>query len=190
MLPAVAHARARSPSCSNSHPVTLNGGMRMPAWYDIVSLTDRGVEEDRLGMERTAAYITSLIDEQVQAGIPASRIVLGGFSQGGMCTLFTALTTRFKLGGLVVLSGYMPLYRTDFATAPPAARNLETPLFMAHGRDDPVVRFDYGEMSAKHLSTAVGMTNVTFKAYSGLAHSASDEELADVGRFLRGILYQ
>lgn len=168
--------------------MTLNGGMRMPSWYDIVSLTDRGSHEDRDGLERTASYVLSLIEAEVSSGIPSSKIVLGGFSQGAASTHFVSLTTDKKLAGFVALSGYLPLFRTVFASAPMSTVNNETPRFCGHGTADPVVRFEYGAASAKHLES-IGVKDVTMKSYSGAGHTATEEEVMDVAQFLRRILY-
>ena len=99
--------------------VTLNSGVQMPAWFDLKSFNPNG-PEDEAGVKAAAAYVNSLIEAEVEAGIPSARIILGGFSQGGALSLYTALTSRHKLAGVVVLSCWMPLHK-QLATLDPAS---------------------------------------------------------------------
>lgn len=117
-------------------PVTINGGIPMPAWYDIrdAALDQR---EDPEGMRRSQAAIEALIAREVERGIPTSRIVLMGFSQGCAMTLLTGLRYPERLAGLVGLSGYLPLLGATAAER--SAANAEVPIFLAHGRQDQVV---------------------------------------------------
>ena len=132
-------------------PVTINGGMRMRSWYDIVSF-DLAGRADSKGVDESVARVEALIAREVARGTPASRIIVAGFSQGGAVTLATGLRRSEALGGLVALSTYLPLGPDALARldeVPAAARRQ--PLFLAHGRHDPVVPFAAGQDAARRL---------------------------------------
>ena len=116
--------------------VTINGGMPMRAWYDILNM-DLVRREDEAGLRESFAQIHQLIDSEIAAGVPAQRIVLGGFSQGCAVTLGAGLRCRHKLAGLLGMSGYMPL--ADSFEAERSEANHGTPVFLAHGRNDAVI---------------------------------------------------
>ncbi|CAE7180444.1 Lypla1, partial [Symbiodinium pilosum] len=99
-------------------PVTLNGGLPMPSWYDIAGLEDRA-DENCEGLEESCATVEALIQEQKSHGIPLEKIVVAGFSQGGALSLYTGLSRTYRLGGLVCMSGYLPFART-FTPSPEA----------------------------------------------------------------------
>jgi predicted esterase len=127
-------------------------GMRMPGWYDIRSLTDlAGREEDVEGINRSRDYFHSLVDAEVAKGIPANRVVIGGFSQGGAMSLISGITYKNQLGGIFGLSCYLLLQKT-LKDLPSDSPNKKTPIFMGHGDADPVVAYKYGEMSAAALT--------------------------------------
>ena len=102
------HVKWIFPSAA-SIPITVNGGMKMPGWYDIVSLDKIQAKQDKNGMLASSVEIGNLIKEQTNFGIQPSRVVLAGFSQGGAMSLLTGLTFNSKLAGIVCLSGYLPL---------------------------------------------------------------------------------
>lgn len=132
-------------------PVTINGGMRMRSWYDIVSF-DLAGRADAAGVDASVARVEALIAREVERGIPASRIILAGFSQGGAVTLAVGLRRESPLGGLVALSTYLPLgvdALSRLGDTPAAARRQ--PVFLAHGRHDPVVPFTAGQDAARRL---------------------------------------
>lgn len=169
-------------------PITCNGGFRMPGWFDIKVL-DGSVEsmrenEDAEGIRTSADYLLSLVQSEIDAGIPADRIVLGGFSQGGAMSIYTGLTAKFKFAGIVALSSWLLLSKTfrEVLSAGPKM-NDNTPILMCHGNSDPLVRPELNMLSYQVLNT-LGL-NVTRKVYEGLAHSASLEELDDVEAFLK-----
>ena len=164
-----------------SIPVTLNMGMRMRAWYDIKSLDARG--QDETGIRRSGEQIEALIAREEERGVPASRIVLAGFSQGAAMALFTGLRYPRRLGGVVALSGYLPLHETLPAEA--HAVNLELPILMVHGRHDDVVPYELGDRSATVLRTAG--YGVTWHDYA-MAHQVCLEEVQEIGRFLTRVL--
>jgi phospholipase/carboxylesterase len=163
-------------------PVTLNGGMRMRAWYDIKSL-DRGMIEDDAGFRDSDARIRELIAREGGRGVPPSRIVLAGFSQGGALSLYTAPRFPEALAGVVALSAYLPL-RGSFAAARSPA-NQATRIFMAHGSSDMVISPAIGRESREFLE-AQGYA-VEWHEYP-MAHSVCSDEVADIGAFLRRVL--
>jgi phospholipase/carboxylesterase len=117
-------------------PVTINGGHQMRAWYDILG-ADLVRREDEVGLRESISLVHTLIDREVARGVPANRIVLGGFSQGCAITLGAGLRYHQRLAGLAALSGYMPLADTTAAERRDA--NALTPVFQAHGRSDGVI---------------------------------------------------
>jgi phospholipase/carboxylesterase len=162
-------------------PVTINNGMRMPAWYDILQLG--GGPEDETGIRESQAQIESLISREVKRGIPHNKIVLAGFSQGGAIVLQTALRQRERLAGLMALSTYLPLSKTLGKER--AAVNNDLPVFMAHGRYDNVIPLQRAVQSRDALQ-ALGYA-VEWREYP-MPHSVCPEEIADIAAFLQRIL--
>lgn len=132
-------------------PITINMGYSMPGWYDIYSLGDFK-REDLDGMAESAAMIEALIAEQINAGIPPQRIILGGFSQGGAMSLFTGLRYQQALAGIFCLSAYLPA--KDQVTTLVDEVNHKTPILMCHGVEDSVVPILAGEQSHEALMRA------------------------------------
>ena len=129
-------------------PVTINGGMRMRAWYDIVGM-DFATRADAAGIEESVAQVEALVAREVERGTPASRIVLAGFSQGGAIALATGLRRQAPLAGLVALSTYLPGGQAVAAQRHPNA--VAQPVFFAHGDGDPVIAVQHGLASAQAL---------------------------------------
>src|SRR5689334_4679750 len=129
-------------------PVTINGGYRMPAWYDIV-VADLVAREDEAGLRRSQAAIEALIASEKARGIAAHRIVVAGFSQGCAMALLTGLRHTERLAGIVGLSGYLPIAGSTAAEASSAGR--QTPIFLAHGTHDEVIALDRAEASRDAL---------------------------------------
>jgi phospholipase/carboxylesterase len=163
-------------------PVTINGGMRMRAWYDIRGL-DRGAAEDVAGFRDTDAHVRQLIGREVARGIPTTRIVLAGFSQGGAVSLYTAPRLAEKLAGVMALSCYLPCESSLRAEAKPA--NLATPILMAHGQMDPVIPMSLGLKSRDYLQSAG--YSVQWRDYP-MPHSVCPAEIADIRAFLERVL--
>jgi phospholipase/carboxylesterase len=163
-------------------PVTLNNGYAMRAWYDIVGI-DRRSAEDFIGLQASATAIGALIEREIGAGIPATRIAIAGFSQGGAMALHVATRFADQLAGVIALSCYLPLARE--LQAKRHAANDATPIFMAHGRQDPVVPFDMGEES-RQLLQAAGY-QVEWHAYP-MPHGLCEAEVADIRAYLRKIV--
>ena len=164
-------------------PVSINGGYRMPAWYDIgLDASGQRVEDER-GLRESQRAIEALIAQEVERGIPASRIVLMGFSQGAAMTLMTGLRHGQRLAGLVALSGYLPLAGTTEAER--HAANADVPLFLAHGDSDEVV------LPARGLASKAELERLGFAVqWHGypMGHEVSMEEIAHVAAFIRQCL--
>jgi phospholipase/carboxylesterase len=163
-------------------PVTINGGYVMPAWYDILG-TDLISRQDAAGIRTSEKAITALIEREMARGIPASRIVLAGFSQGCAMALHTGLRFPQALAGIMALSGYLPL--AEHFAAERTAANAHTPIFMAHGSQDPVVAPARGEAS-RDLLVRLGYP-VQWHSYP-MPHSLHPREVADIAVFLSQVL--
>ncbi|MDZ7939228.1 MAG: dienelactone hydrolase family protein [Rhodoferax sp.] len=165
-----------------SIPVTINGGYVMPAWYDLLGM-DLVSQQDAQGIQKSETAIQALIANEVARGIPHERIVLAGFSQGCAMALHTALRLPQKIAGVMALSGYLPL--ADRFASERHAANAATPIFMAHGTQDPVVVLARGEDSRNALA-ALGHP-VQWHTYP-MPHSVHPKEIADISAFLRQVL--
>ncbi|MDH5821765.1 alpha/beta hydrolase [Luteimonas sp. RD2P54] len=158
--------------------VTINNGMRMRAWYDIREM-DLANRADEQGVAESSAQVEALIAREVERGIPAARIFLAGFSQGGAIALAAGLRREAPLAGLIGLSTYVPAPQKAAAALAPAAPRQ--PVFMAHGSQDPVVPYAAGEHSAA-LLRRLGFA-VDWHAYP-MPHSVCAEEIGDLGDWL------
>ena len=163
-------------------PVTINGGYVMRAWYDILG-TDLVRREDEQGIRTSHGMVEALIEREVGRGVPRSRIVLAGFSQGGAITLHTGLRQSQPLAGLIALSCYLPL--ADRFAGEAAAGSAGVPIFLAHGTQDPVVPLDRGVASRDALTTA-GYA-VEWHEYP-MPHSVCAEEIRDIAAFMKRVL--
>ena len=163
-------------------PVTINGGYVMRAWYDILG-TDLARREDEAGLRRSQALVESLIARERRRGVESMRIVLAGFSQGCAMTLLTGLRAAERLAGLVGLSGYLPL--ADKLAAERTPINADLPIFLAHGRHDPVIPIDRA-IASRDVLTALGHP-VEWHEYA-MPHSVCAEEIQDLQRWLLRVL--
>lgn len=163
-------------------PVTLNGGFAMRAWYDIVALDRRG-PEDEAGIRASQATVEALIRRENERGIRSEHIVLAGFSQGGATALFVGIRHPEKLAGMMGLSCYL-LHAAHLAAERQAA-NQTTPVFLAHGREDPVVVPALGE-EARRLLQGAGYA-VEWHTYN-MPHSVCPQEVADIAAWLRRVV--
>lgn len=159
-------------------PVTVNNGVPMRAWYDIkgMSIADK---QDAVGIAASVVEVEALIARENERGVPASRIVLAGFSQGGAMTLAAGLRHGEALAGLVVLSAYLPLH--DSIEDDRHGANHATPIFWGHGSADPVVPMALGEQSRQALE-AIGH-HVDWHSYP-IAHSVNITEINDLRAWL------
>ena len=163
-------------------PVTINNGMVMRAWYDI-KMVDLMRQEDEAGLRASQAECEKLIANEVARGIPAKRIVLAGFSQGGAITLQTGLRHNARLAGLMVLSSYLPIAATVAGEMTSAHQDL--PIFMAHGTHDPMIALVRATASRDQLKQ-LGY-NIEWKEYP-MEHSLAMEEVRDVRGWLGRVL--
>ncbi|HVO45408.1 MAG TPA: hypothetical protein VMT29_03640 [Steroidobacteraceae bacterium] len=163
-------------------PVTINGGMSMRAWYDILGF-DLHAAQDERGIRASDSAVTELIRRENDRGIATDRIVLAGFSQGGAISLFSGPRYPQKLAGIMGLSCYL-LLESRFATERGTA-NQTTPIFLGHGTQDPIVDVRRG-MQARQLLEAAGYP-VEWHSYA-MPHSVCPQEVADIAAWLRRVL--
>jgi phospholipase/carboxylesterase len=161
--------------------VTINGGMMMRSWYDILEMSlVRKVDID--GIYQSAAAIESLIAQEIAKGIAAEHILLAGFSQGGLIALHTGLRYEQKLAGIVALSTYLPTAKALETEG--SAANKTLPIFMAHGTMDSIVAIQSGKIAATAL-TNLGYA-LKWCQYP-MDHSVCLEEISDIADFIDGI---
>jgi len=165
-------------------PVSINNGMPMRAWYDIVSMDFRS-RADAKGVAESVQQVEELIAREQARGIPSQRIVLAGFSQGGAITLSAGLQRREPLAGLVALSSYLP--EVDAAATQLVAGATAQPIFMAHGNADPVIPVQIAEHSAQVLGE-LGF-NLQWQRYP-MAHQVCGEEIHALGDWLQARFQQ
>jgi phospholipase/carboxylesterase len=165
-------------------PVTINNGYAMPAWYDLYGLTADS-SEDESGIQASQHYVNTLIQKEIDSGIPAHKIVIAGFSQGGAMALYTALRYPKTLAGILALSTYLPLKASLASELNPA--NQVTPIFMAHGIYDEVISLATSQASRDLLQSR--QISVTWHEYN-MAHSVCAEEIADIRAFLQQVLVE
>lgn len=163
-------------------PVTINGGYVMRAWYDILG-SEIARREDESGLRASQRAVELLIAREKSRGIASDRIILAGFSQGCAMTLQTGLRHPEKLGGLLCLSGYLPLFATIAAESHPV--NQQTPIFMAHGTEDAVIPLDRARKSCDVLRS-LGYS-VEWHEYL-MPHSVCAEEVEDISNWFQKLL--
>ena len=163
-----------------TRPVTINGGMVMRAWYDIVTLDAEG-RADAEGVRESTAILEALVEREIERGVAPEKIVIAGFSMGGAIAINTALHTARRLAGLMALSTYLPLPGEIEASA----GSRELPVFMAHGSFDPMLPMQWGQMSATKLEEA-GF-DVEWHEYP-MAHAVCPQEIGDIREWLLKVL--
>ena len=161
-------------------PVTMNNNFPCPAWFDITGLESRA-NETCSGLDESCDRIIEICqDEMDNHGIPANRIVVGGFSQGGAVSLFSSLSRAFQPAGVICMSGYLPRANT-FLDWKNKNSDLDMPIRFFHGEQDVVVKVDWARESGKLIKES-GFSNITMSAYPAMQHNASEEELKDVAK--------
>jgi phospholipase/carboxylesterase len=158
-------------------PVTINAGMRMRAWYDIVDLRP-GVEDEH-GVRESSVLLTALIDRELARGLASTQIVVAGFSQGGAIALHCGLRARGGLAGILALSTYLPL--AEHLTQERSESNLGLPVFLAHGSADPVIPMALGLATRRQLEAA-GYA-VEWHSYA-MGHAVCAPEIEDIRAWL------
>lgn len=171
-------------------PVTINGGVQMPSWYDIETLSESRHAQNCKGLEESQEAIMRLISKENINGIPTSRVVLAGFSQGGALSLWVGLQLPSdrshpkRLAGVAVLSGYLPKHHTFVLSE----HGDETPVFHAHGLSDSVVHPSFAEESRRKVLESGHRAGYDLRKYAEFDHSVSSQELNDVVQWLARIL--
>jgi len=172
------HTRFIFPHAPN-RAITINGGMMMPGWYDILGM-DITAQQDVTGIQASSEWLHDLIERAISAGIESQRIILAGFSQGGAIALHAGLSCSHPLGGIMALSTYLPLaeqfehYRHH--------ANDDMPIFMGHGTDDDIVLFSSAQRSHDYLQQHD--YSLIFKSYP-MMHSVCAEEIVDFDSWLQ-----
>lgn len=161
--------------------VTVNGGHKMPSWYDILSMGSSGRSVNQEQFQTSVANVRHLVEQEIKRGIAPERIVLAGFSQGGAVAYHVALSHPVQLGGLMALSTYMPLADT----LPAQALHPELPIFVMHGTQDPVVPESLGKEAHSALST-MGY-QYRYENYP-MEHQVCMEQVKDMGEWLSEVL--
>ncbi len=165
-----------------TRPVTINNGMAMRAWYDIKSL-DFNHRADSQGVHESADLVAELIESEMQKGIPANKIVLAGFSQGGVIALHLGTRFAHSLAGIMSLSSYMS--ESEKLQAEAHHANQKTPIFVAHGTHDDVVPVFLGNAAFKVLES--NGYSVTWHEYA-MQHNVCAQQLADISTWLQQVL--
>ena len=169
-------------------PITINGGMSMPGWFDITSLEFEDREQDLTGMQESVEIVNQLIEKEIESGIKPEHIVIAGFSQGGVIALLAALQGKFKLAGVIALSTYLPEADEAIERYQKASKAGDVdgpdslPVFMAHGQYDDVIRIEFAESS--HAAMKKAGFDVEWHAYP-MPHSVSPEEINDIAVWLK-----
>ncbi len=164
-------------------PVTINQGFVMRAWYDIRA-ADIAAEPDEKGILASAELLTEMIESEIDQGMKSERIVLAGFSQGGVIALQAGLRYEQKLAGILALSTYLPLQNS--LEAEKSEANADTPIFLAHGVADPVIPVELAYRSLKKLEKEG--YEVEWHEYRGMPHSVSEQEIYHVAEWLEKVL--
>lgn len=162
-------------------PVTINNGYVMPAWFDIYSMNrDHRVDEE--GIQESVTFVEELIARELQRGMPAEKITLAGFSQGAAIALAAGLRYSKSLAGILALSGYLPGAEKILSEA--TAVNYTTPIFIAHGTEDPVLPYSLGLELSDMLQRNKYL--ISWHSYP-MPHSVCHEEIGDIAEWLRKI---
>ena len=158
--------------------ITRNNGVEMRAWYDVFGLTIDS-REDALGIRQSQLYVESLINDEISRGMPANKIVIAGFSQGGAMALHTALRFKQSLAGVIALSAYLPLQAALATEKTP--ENQAIKLFMAHGSHDEVITMQTCQASIKSLQNEQYL--IDWREYA-MEHTVCAQEIEDIRQFL------
>lgn len=164
-----------------NRPITINGGMSMPGWYDIkgVNIEDK---QDAVGMADSQSTVEGLLAGLVSQGIASENIILAGFSQGGAVTYFTGVRSQHKLAGLLTLSTYLPF--EENTQAEQSGKNLDTPIFASHGTYDAIVPIALGKMSVESLEALD--YEVKWRTFP-MEHQVAMEQIKEIGQWINTV---
>lgn len=163
-------------------PITINNGYEMRAWFDIKDLSINP-EIDAVGIQQSVDTLTQMIKNELNSGIESENIILAGFSQGGVIALQTGLTFPQKLGGMLILSSFLP--QSDKILTDASPNNQTTSIFQAHGTQDTMLPYALGDMTAKALQQA--NYPVEFHSYD-MPHCVCPEEIDDISSWLKRVI--
>lgn len=160
-------------------PVTINNGLKMRAWYDILDFGDLYREVDTRGVLHSVARINELIEELIEEGFKPDHIIMAGFSQGGVISYYTALSSKYDLAGLLVMSGYLPdISPLDVAKV---QHKKQLPILVCHGTQDPIVSIAYGRKAIQHLKD-FGLS-YQWLEYP-MQHSVCAKQVGDISKWI------
>jgi len=159
-------------------------GDTMPSWYDIIGFASTHAEDEG-GIKDSTKTVHHIIEAEEKKGTPTDRILVAGASQGGAIALYSGLTFKKRLAGILAISTYLPLH-TTFPTVF-AEENARTPILMCHGEQDEVVKYEWGKRSYEVIKGF--HKNITFKSYKGMGHSSCPQEMFDIMGFLGGLVH-
>ncbi|EKD76985.1 MAG: hypothetical protein ACD_42C00510G0002 [uncultured bacterium] len=162
-------------------PVTINQQMPTRAWYDVYSLTDLN-REDKIGIQASEQAISAIIQQEIEQGTPANRIVIAGFSQGGAMALYTGMRQAKPIAGILGLSCYLPLLHEHTDTVNPGTQ--KTPIFITHGTHDMTLPCFAGKMSYDIIQRT--HPNAQWKEYA-MGHEIIDAEIGDIRQWLASV---
>ena len=165
--------------CPTANKTTVVQGLQVTSWFDLISFNESD-PQDVNGIKQAAIMVNELIEAEIASGIPANRIILGGFSQGGALTIHTAMHSQHKLAGVIAMSCWVPLHHELQNTA--SGKNAKTPFLQCHGKLDTVVTHDWGVLSSKLLKKI--LDNHRFVSYDHMGHDRCEAELKEVQEFV------
>ena len=164
-----------------NRPITINGGMTMPGWYDIKG-SDIADKQDAEGMAASQAMLEKLIQAEIDKGVPSENIIIAGFSQGGAVAYHTAVRSEHRLGGVLALSTYLPF--AEQVAEEQSGANKQTPILAMHGSQDPVVSLALGKQSAE---TLVELDySVEWREYP-MQHQVVIEQIKHIGHWINQV---
>ncbi|WFD35634.1 lysophospholipase [Malassezia cuniculi] len=193
--PALQHVRFVLPTAP-VQPVTLNMGMQMTAWFDVQSLNSLETGEDEAGLLQSVRTIQEMIRAEIDGTgpelnglrIPAERIIVGGFSQGGAIAFLTSFLTPEPLAGTLALSTWLPLAKKIGELR---KRTGTWPIMQAHGTIDQIVPYELGRKTSRFVRQDLGFGDKdTFRTYDGMPHSACPQEIRDIAQWLETVIPQ
>ncbi|KAH3682501.1 hypothetical protein WICPIJ_006531 [Wickerhamomyces pijperi] len=169
-------------------PLTVRGGAKMSAWFDIHQFGGVGDKHDYDGYLKSVKAVEALVKEQIRLGVPAERIIIGGFSQGAAVTLGSLATLDTKIGGFLPFSAPVTQFLDVIGSEERHSKaNLNTPVFHGQRTSDPVVQKQAGDRASDFFTKHLGYKNYTYKVYPGLAHSVNNEEFMEIFDMIRKV---
>ncbi|GME94618.1 unnamed protein product [[Candida] boidinii] len=164
--------------------VSIAGGNNIPAWFDIFVMGGNpNSKQDVTGILEACSIVNYFIEKEIAKGIPAERIIIGGFSQGASITLSATALIKHKIAGTIVMSGFCGI--PNEVKARSIEINKETPIFQGHGTSDPVIPYENAKKAGEFFKVTLGFKNLSFNTYPGMPHSTSPQEVEDIKNFIK-----